>query len=106
MVPNTNYLYTYLIVEVYSCQVTAYPGKTKTRKLVVDQYYWLGLPLDCNTYVRNCRTCRRTYIPCDKTLGLLHPLLIGERCWQYVSFDFKSFLIDKKGFDNVFMVIN
>jgi len=106
MVPNTDYLYTYLIVEVYSRQVTAYPGKIKTRKLVADQYYWPGLPLDCNTYVRNYRTYRRTHIPHNKTPGLLHPLPISERCWQYISFDFKSFLIDKKGFNNVFIVVN
>ena len=106
MVPNTNYLRTYLIAEVYSHQVTAYLGKTKTRKLVVDQYYWPGLPLNYNTYIGNCRTCRRTYIPRDKTLGLLHPLPISERCWQHVSFNFKSFPTDKKGFNNVFMVIN
>jgi len=50
--------------------------------------------------------CRRTYIPRDKTPSLLHPLPISKRYWQYISFDFKSFLTDKKGFNNVFIVVN
>ena len=50
--------------------------------------------------------CRRTHVPRDKTPGLLHPLPIGDRCWQHVSFDFKSFPRDKKGFDNVFVIVD
>ena len=42
----------------------------------------------------------------DKTPGLLHPLPIPDRCWQHVSFDFKSFPKDKSGYNNIFVVVD
>ena len=106
MVPDVNALRTHLINEAHSTPVTAHPGKTKTAKLLSAQYYWPGLPNDCSTFISNCRTCRRTHVPRDKTPGLLHPLPIGDKCWQHISFDFKSFPLDKKGFDNIFVVVD
>ena len=105
-VPDVDRLRTRLIEEAHSRQTTAHPGKEKTTKLIAKQYYWPKLPIDCNTFVANCRTCRRNHIPRDKAPGLLHPLPIGDRCWQHVSFDFKSFPKDKKGYDNAFVVID
>ena len=54
----------------------------------------------------NCRTCRRIYVFKDKISGLLYLLFIKNKYWQYISFDFKSFLIDKKGYDNIFVIID
>jgi hypothetical protein len=106
MVPDTKYLRTHLIKEIHACRVTAHPGQKKTRQLVTEQYYWPGLPSDCDTYVNNCKDCRWNHLPRDKTPGLLKPLPIGERCWQHVSFDFKSFPKDKQGYNNVFVVVD
>ena len=79
-VPDVDQLRARLIEEVHSRRVTAHPGRTKTMRLLAEQYYWLGLPNDCGIYVANCRTCRRNHIPRDKTPCLLHPLPIGDRC--------------------------
>ena len=106
MVPDVNALRTHLINETHSTPVTAHSGKTKTAKLLSAQYYWPGLPNDCSTFISNCWTCRRTHVPRDKTSGLLHSLPIGDKCWQHISFDFKSFLLNKKGFDNIFVVVD
>ena len=106
MVSDVDALRTHLINEAHSTPVTAHPGKTKTAKLLSAQYYWPGLPNDCSTFVANCRMCRRTHVPRDKTSGLLHPLPIEDRCWQHVSFNFKSFPLDKKAFDNIFVVVD
>jgi hypothetical protein len=65
---------------------------------VAKQYYWPGLPSDYDTYVNSCKGCKWNYLPSDKMPGLLEPLPIGERCWQHVSFDFKSFSKDKQGY--------
>jgi hypothetical protein len=106
MVPDADNLRTKLIEEVHARMVTAHPGRTKTTKLLSEQYYWPGLPGDCAVYIANCRACRRNNIPRDKTPGLLQPLPIPDRCWQHVSFDFKSFPKDRKGYDNVFVVVD
>jgi hypothetical protein len=61
---------------------------------------------DVERFVRNCHPCRHAYILRDKTLGMLHPLLIPEHPWQHVTIDFKSMPKDKAGYDNVFVVID
>ena len=54
MVPDMNALQTHLINEAHSTPVTAHSGKTKTAKLLSDQYYWPGLLNDCSVFVLNC----------------------------------------------------
>ena len=57
-------------------------------------------------YVANCRICRRTMVPRDKTPGLLKPLSVPDRPWQYMAADFKNFPRDSKGYDAVYVVID
>ena len=42
----------------------------------------------------------------DKTPGLLHPLPIPDKPWRDLSIDFKSFLLDKKGFNIVLVIVD
>src|SRR5579871_4891225 len=106
VVPDVDQLRTELIHEAHATPTTAHPGKSKTRKLLTDRYYWINLGSDVDTYVANCRQCNWSHVPRDKTPGLLHPLPIGERCWQHVSFDFKAMPKDRNGYDNVFVIID
>jgi hypothetical protein len=39
----TESVYTSLIIAVYYSLTIAYPGKNKTKSLIKEQYYWLGL---------------------------------------------------------------
>ena len=86
--------------------VTAHSGKMKTIKLITAQHYWSELLNDCLRFVTNCRIWHWTHISRDKTSDLLHLLLIEDKCWQHISFNFKSFLMNKKEYDNIFMIIN
>jgi len=61
---------------------------------------------DINRYIRNCNNCRRFIIPRDKTLGLLKPLLILERPWQYISIDFYKLPTDRDGYNMVIILVN
>ena len=45
-------------------------------------------------------------VPRDKTLGLLKPLPVPDRPWQYMVADFKNFPRDLKGYDAVCVVID
>jgi len=61
---------------------------------------------DINRYVQNYNDCCRSIIPRDKTLGLLKPLLIPERPWQYISIDFHKLPIDRDGYNMVIILVN
>jgi hypothetical protein len=61
---------------------------------------------DVDCYVAACKACRWSHVPRDKTLGLLKSLPIPEQAWLDVSMDFKSFLLDKKGYDSAFVVVD
>ena len=101
-----NTLQTHLINETHSTSVTMHSEKTKTAKLLSVQYYWSDLLNDCSTFILNCQMCCWTHVLWDKTSDLLHSLLIEDKCWQHVSFNFKSFSQNKKGFDNIFVVVD
>jgi hypothetical protein len=81
VVPDVDYLRTHLIREVYDQVFIAYPNKDKTYRLFKDRYYWKGMLADVERYVRNCHLCRRVFTSCDKTPGLLQPLLAPDRLW-------------------------
>ena len=61
---------------------------------------------DIDRYVWNCDSCCRFIIPWDKTLGLLKPLLILERPWQYVSIDFYKLFMDCARYDMVMILVD
>jgi len=84
----------------------AYPRKNKTCKIISNHYYWPGIVIDINRYIRNCNNCRRFIIPQDKTLGLLKPLLILERPWQYIFIDFYKLPMDRNGYNIVIILVN
>ena len=106
VVAEENNLRTRLIAEAH-CQVsTAHPGKTKTRKIISDRYYWPGMTTDIDQFVRNCNDCRRSLVPRDKTPGLLKPLPIPDRPWQHVSMDFHEMPKERQGYDTVMLVID
>jgi hypothetical protein len=103
--PDDN-LRTRLIKEAHAQLSTAHPGKIKTRKLIGDRYYWVGMTADIDRYIRNCEDCRRSKIPRDKTPGLLKPLPIPDRPWQHISMDFHELPKDRNGYDTVFVNVD
>jgi len=62
--------------------------------------------MDIDRYIQNCNNCRKFIIPQDKTLGLLKPLLIPERPWQYISIDFHKLPMDHNRYDMVIILVN
>jgi hypothetical protein len=68
-----------LISLSYCTLAIAYPGKRKTKALIKERYYWLGMDDDIERFVSNCYVCRRSKVPRDKTPGLLHLLPIPDR---------------------------
>jgi hypothetical protein len=61
---------------------------------------------DVDRYIRNYYFYGRINIFRNKISGFLKPLPIPDYAWQYITMDFKSMPVDKKGYDIVFVVIN
>jgi transposase InsO family protein len=99
-------LVTELIKEAYTQISTAHPGRDKTYHLLHPRYYWANMISDIARYIRNCNIYRMYHVPRDKTPGLLHPLPVLQYPWQHITMDFKSAPKDKKGFDNIYIVID
>ena len=106
VVLEDNNLRTRLIKEAHAQVSTAHPGKIKTCKIIGDRYYWPGMTVDIDQYIRNCNDCRRSTILRDKTPGLLKPLPIPERLWQHVSVDFHEVPKDCNSYNIVIVCIN
>jgi hypothetical protein len=47
-----------LITVSHSTIATAHPGKCKTRKLIKERYYWLGMDANIDQFVSNCYVYR------------------------------------------------
>ena len=106
IVPDVDTLRTDLIKEAHNQVSTAHPGRNKTIVLMHSRYYWSGLNDWVTRYVRNCSICRRANAPRDRTPGLLQPLPVPDHPWQHIAMDFKSFPVDKKGYDSIWVVID
>ena len=62
--------------------------------------------MDIDCYVQNYNSCRRSIIPQNKTPGLLKPLLILERPWQYIFINFHKLPPDCNRYDIVIILID
>jgi hypothetical protein len=99
-------IHTSIIKEAHAQASTAYPGIAKIAKILRARYYWKELISDVKIYMSNCYAYNCAYIWRDKTPGLLHPLLVPERPWKYISIDFKSMPKDKGGFNAILMFVD
>ena len=95
-----------LITTAHCSITTAHPGKTKTKRLIKERYYWKGMDNDIERFVSNCTACHWSKAPRGKIPGFLHLLPIPDRPWQYISVDFKEMSPDKVGMNIVCMFID
>ncbi|EED23129.1 retrotransposon polyprotein, putative [Talaromyces stipitatus ATCC 10500] len=95
-VPEDDDLRARLLDEIHRQPSTAHPGKNKMKILVRERYYW-------KTWSKNVE---RTNTRRDLPPGLLQPLPIPARPWQYISMDFMTYPVDKGGYDTVFVIVD
>lgn len=105
-VPDQDNLRVRLLDEIHRQMSTAHPGKTKTKQLLKERYYWQSWSRDVERYVDNCMTCKRANTRRDKPPGLLKPLPTPDRPWQHLSMDFCSLPKDKKGYNSIFVIVD
>ena len=76
VIPETNHLCTDLIKKVHEQVSTAYLRQDKTYQLLRARYYWRGMLVNIQRFIRNCHQCKWANILQDKTPESLHSLLI------------------------------
>ena len=57
-------------------------------------------------YVRTCETCCRAKMPRHHPYGLLEPLSIPNKLWQYIALDFITDLSISTGFNAILTVVD
>ena len=60
----------------------------------------------CEQYVRNCISCRQNHPRQTQLRGYLHPLPIPDKPMQHLCMDFKEFLKDKSGYNQILVIID
>ena len=55
-------VYIDLITALHCTLAIAHLSKNKTRALIKERYYWLGMDSDIDQFVSNCHTCRRSKV--------------------------------------------
>ena len=83
-----------------------YCGVKPTLAELVKNYYWPNLRDDVEQYVNSCMTCQQNKIQFHKEAGSLRPLPIPTKCWESVSMDFMTHLLESKGFDSIMVVVD
>jgi hypothetical protein len=104
VVPNEDELRTRLCDEFHRPSYRAHFEREKMRKMICQQYFWPEMGSYIDRYIGNCPKCKRSKNSRLKPAGLLRPLPIPQKPWQYITINFKSFNKDRYGY-NVILVI-
>ncbi|KAL7284480.1 hypothetical protein ACG7TL_001771 [Trametes sanguinea] len=68
--------------------ILAHLGHEKTLAYLRGEVWWPEMASDVATYCQTCGVCATTKSQTTKPLGLLKPLPVPRRPWQYIAMDF------------------
>jgi hypothetical protein len=74
--------------------------------MVFQQYFWPSMGSFINRYIGNCPECMRSRNSRLKLAGLLRPLLVPQKPWQYVTMNFKSFNQNRHGYNVILVIVD
>jgi transposase InsO family protein len=86
-VPSDAKLKTSILAECHDAKLSGHLGSQKTLEQVQRRFYWPGLEAEVKRYVTSCDACQRNKPSQQRKMGLLQPLPVPERPWQWVSMD-------------------
>ncbi|OJT02036.1 Retrovirus-related Pol polyprotein from transposon 17.6 [Trametes pubescens] len=66
----------------------AHLGSKKTMAYLRDEVWWPSMISDVAEYCRSCGVCSTTKSSTTRPMGLLRPLPVPRRPWQYIALDF------------------
>lgn len=86
-IPDDASLKNRILYECHDAPTSGHLGKDKTIEQVKRRFYWPKMDDDIVAYVRSCDACQRNKPSQQATMGLLQPLPVPDRPWQWVSLD-------------------
>jgi hypothetical protein len=105
-VPSDAKLKTSILAECHDAKLSGHLGSQKTLEQVQRRFYWPGLEDEVKNYVTSCDACQRNKPSQQKKMGLLQPLPVPERPWQWVSMDLITALPrTRSGYDAIVVFV-
>ncbi|KAG9450049.1 hypothetical protein H6P81_010014 [Aristolochia fimbriata] len=95
-----------IMKECHDTLWAGHPGQKRTIALVSEKFYWPGLAMDVEVYVRTCLVCQQDKAERRRPGGLLQPLPIAERPWDSVSMDFILCIKESGGLSAIYVVVD
>jgi hypothetical protein len=86
-IPSCSKIKATILSECHDAAVSGHLGSQKTLEQVQRRFYWPKMDAEVRAYVTSCDACQRNKPSQQSTPGLLQPLPIPERPWQWVSMD-------------------
>lgn len=70
------------------------------------QFYWLGMHISIQEYVKGCEVCKKMKAKTLALAGLLQPLPIPCQVWEDITLDFIVGLPTSQGKDTIMVVVD
>src|SRR6266702_4112863 len=105
-VPPTSDLRRCIVFLCYDTKVAGHAGHFKTLELVSQNYWWPNMSRYVGQYVSHCDLCLQTKAQRHLPVGELQLLPVPEDCWNTISIDFISELLESGGYDAIMVVID
>jgi transposase InsO family protein len=105
-VPSDAKLKTSILAECHDAKLSGHLGSQKTLDQVQRRFYWPGMEAEVKSYVTSCDACQRNKPSQQKKMGLLQPLPVPDRPWQWVSMDLITALPKtRSGYDAIVVFV-
>ena len=107
VVPQLSDLREEILREFHYSRFAVHPSGTKMYQDLRRQYYWSRMKRHVGDFVRRCLTCQQVKAEHQKPTGLLQPLEVVERKWEYVTMDFVTHMPrTPQGHDAVWLIVD
>jgi hypothetical protein len=99
-------LQTKLISSLHDSAVGGHSGIQATYQRIKQLYYWPGLKLAVENYVKQCQICQQAKSLRTKPAGLLQPLPPPTTPWHEITLDFIEGLLNSDGANSILVVVD
>ncbi|QRV96825.1 Retrotransposable element Tf2 protein [Ceratobasidium sp. AG-Ba] len=88
----------------YDNPIAGHQGQARTLELMSRRYYWPAMKAQVNRFVESCEVCQQS--KGYKKFAHLKPLLIPQKPWEDIAYDFIVKLPESQGLDSILVVMD
>ena len=106
-VPDNVTLRCCIVSQYHDTLPAGHPGQLRTHMLVAQHFWWPGLAVFVQNYVRGCASCQQFKINCHPSAPSLQPLRsLAPQPFSLVTLDFIMDLPPSHGFDSILVMVD